>query len=1115
MHNLQKTLKNWGAVRIKCAISVFLSAFAASAADFRARDFGAAGDGAAKDFDPRDYGAKGDGTTMDTAALQRTIDACAQNGGGRVVLASGRFLTGTLILKSGVELHLNVTGTLLGSPNCADYPERTDVKHVTSENLPRNRNACLIYAEEAHDIALSGRGTIDCSGAAFVRRRQPDEPGWAPFIRIPGYLTPPRVVFFAGCRDVLVTDVKVVNQPSGWGYWIHDCDGVIFDRVRIDSDLRFPNNDGIHVNCSRDVSISNCRISCCDDAIVVRANSRSLAENRACERVTVANCSLRSYCACIRIGYLNDGIIRNCTFSNLAMYGSRAGIRLQLPKYREEKSDRGREATLVENMCFSNISMEDVERAFDVNIDPGEKTLCAGVRDLHFVNVHVKGGKSPQFLGRKENPLERFTFTACTFDTDEPATFQFCKDFRFDEHTFPRTAADAPGDVKRLILGAADIGFRVDVADGNGALQSIGPADMASFRSERADRRIRLVWKGHPKLGDGFTVSATLEETADGFAYSDVRYEGASGPAVLRLAFPEIVLPRTDSTRLLIPHSVGLLRSPNWRNLNPGDIVGDDAPQGFHFVAALEDSGDSYYLDQRGESRLHASRYEIANGKAPGTLRVCMPYDVPQTPANARAFALPYGGTFHAFRGGWYRAASIYREWLERQPHYRTARAHRGRLRDVGLWMWSRGRSASIMPDVERLARDAAVPMGLDWYWWHKTPYDTGYPYFWPPREGVEDFRAAVARFRKLGVWTQTYVNGTAWDCDDPSWADKGGAKNAIIRDGKPLAHEYNKFNHHRLAPMCGEAPEFHDIMAHNVRELLASGLDSIYLDQIANIGFGTCFNPLHRHAPGGGDHLVRGYRDFVVRLRKEHPNAQFSSEDYHESYIDVFDSVICVYSGYERFGRGLPEVEFVPVCPALYHECITAYGSFAMIDGIPPWDENWPASARWPADKELAWEKIYPDQFAIEVCRGVTWGMQPMVHNFKAARADDPRYAADYRFLIDTARFYHANRDFLLEGRLLDPGTMECPEKPVDFLVRKTFTPCGNQKTVHVPSLPQVFYSVWRAPDGRMAAVLVNWSREDAEVKLSAPDVSFAGRVPARSWMLVPKTAACLEKRK
>ena len=382
----------------------------------------------ARDYDVRAYGAKGDGMTLDTPSIQRAIDACAEAGGGRVVLDGGRFLSGTLTLKSGVELNLDVTATLLGSRDCADYPERAGLRHVMSANLPRERNACLIWAEEAHDIAITGRGTIDCQGDAFVRKAKPEDRAWAPYVRIPDLPTPPRVVFFAGCRDVRLTDVTMVNQPAGWSYWLTDCDRVWCDRLRIDADLRFPNNDGIHVNCSRDVFISNCYISTCDDAVVVRANSRALKEDRPCERVHVSNCSLRSSCACIRISYLNDGVVRDCVFSNLTMHESGMGIRMELPPFKV-KPDRGREDSLVENLSFSNVEMRGVRHPIHFVIADTPETRCEAIRDIHFANVRATGGERLVFRGRESNPLTRFTFDGCDFKVAEKPEIVHCEGF--------------------------------------------------------------------------------------------------------------------------------------------------------------------------------------------------------------------------------------------------------------------------------------------------------------------------------------------------------------------------------------------------------------------------------------------------------------------------------------------------------------------------------------------------------------------------------------------------------------------------------------------------------------------------------------------------------------
>lgn len=398
------------------------------------------------DFDIRRHGAVGDGHTLNTGAIQRAIDECAAGGGGRVVVAGGTFVTGTVVLKSGVELHVAEDGVLLGSPDWRDWKDQPDARHIDTWFCSRHRSAALIFADEAENIAITGPGTIHGNGMEFVEK-DPESASGQLRRRLGLDKSPPRLIFFAGCRHVRVSGVNVQYPPAGWSFWVHDCDDVAFDHVKIAVDVDFPNADGIHVNCSRDVTIADCDIETGDDCIIVRANSASLKENKPCERVTATRCRLRSYSSAIRIGWVNDGVIRDCSFSDLKIRDSVCGIGLFFPKGgpRETYPDQGREATVVENMSFSDIKMERIcARPIYVEITPFETTHVERIRNLRFTNVVSCGLMPPVVSAPRPGIVGDIFFDNCRFEIDPAGKsayrnngevgFAFCQRFEDREH---------------------------------------------------------------------------------------------------------------------------------------------------------------------------------------------------------------------------------------------------------------------------------------------------------------------------------------------------------------------------------------------------------------------------------------------------------------------------------------------------------------------------------------------------------------------------------------------------------------------------------------------------------------------------------------------------------
>lgn len=356
-------------------------------------------------YDIRDFGAIPDGATLNTAAIQQAIDACHHHGGGRVLCGPGAWLTGSLELKSHVELHLAAGCRLIGSTRQEDYVE-LEAPGFRGERAPEGSSKSLLRAVKAEHIAITGPGEINGSGLAFY-----DTETGGRFFRKPPNARP-RILTCYRCRDVRLQDVSLIDSPC-WTVWLMKCERVAIHRVTVAGDQRMINNDGIDIDACRDVTVSDCICRTADDCLVLRAINAVYDEPGGCENVTVTNCVLDSWCQGVRVGCPGDGVIRNATLSNLTIRSAGNGILFENPK-RYLPEDCG--SADIHDLLFSNITIDCDGTPIGLVVEDGIALtrLC----DLSFSNLNIRSGKPCLVQGSPETTIRNVRFSNVRIVTD-------------------------------------------------------------------------------------------------------------------------------------------------------------------------------------------------------------------------------------------------------------------------------------------------------------------------------------------------------------------------------------------------------------------------------------------------------------------------------------------------------------------------------------------------------------------------------------------------------------------------------------------------------------------------------------------------------------------------
>lgn len=342
-------------------------------------------------FNVRDHGARGDGAMLDTQAIQKAIDACTAAGGGVVYLPTGVFLSGTLVLKDNVTLHLSPGAVLRGSRNLSDF-----------------RPPHFLYARRASNITIEGRGMIDGQG----------DMNWtSDFKPKPNELRVGPLIELVGCRDVRIQEIAIRNSPR-WTIHPKNCERVWIRGISIINHLRGPNTDGIDPDSSRYVHISDCYLEGGDDCIVIKTSNvlpwirEGYGEPvRPCENITVTNCTLVSSASALKLGTESLADIRHCVFSNCVIRGSRTGLALL-----------GKDGGRFENISFSNITIETLPKhgkgaSWPIAIDLEKRfpdSRVGAIRDVSFSGIQISTAGRVLVGGMPGQPIENLSLRDVT-----------------------------------------------------------------------------------------------------------------------------------------------------------------------------------------------------------------------------------------------------------------------------------------------------------------------------------------------------------------------------------------------------------------------------------------------------------------------------------------------------------------------------------------------------------------------------------------------------------------------------------------------------------------------------------------------------------------------------
>lgn len=337
------------------------------------------------------FGAKADGVTNNTVAIQQAIDKASANGGGVVLVPTGKFVTGVIELKSDVELRVAANAVLMATTKRIDYgPEKA---------------SALIVASNQHNIGITGKGIIDGRGEELLKdiyrmlkNGTLKDSEWQTYndwhqMR-PEEDNRPKLILFKNCDHINIKNITIKNGLC----WIQDyrsCTDMVVDSIKVLSNT-FLNNDGIDLVDCKNVKLTNSFFNVADDGICLK----SYDPHGLCENIDIANCRIRSSASAFKMGTASWGGFKNIKVRNIDVYDTyRSAIAL-------ESVDGG----ILQDIDIRGVTAKNTGNAIFIRLGKRAANVAPGkVSGVYIgdVKVQVPSGK-PDAGYQMEGPPEQF-----------------------------------------------------------------------------------------------------------------------------------------------------------------------------------------------------------------------------------------------------------------------------------------------------------------------------------------------------------------------------------------------------------------------------------------------------------------------------------------------------------------------------------------------------------------------------------------------------------------------------------------------------------------------------------------------------------------------------------